>query len=326
MPRAKRGYSWDHRPDCVRICSGVVVGGEGWPTGYQTYEGNIRDHQTLKGLPGKLAERHGALQAVQEGEDPQRVVVTDRGLLTEADLKDLREARYEYVMAERRARARARAAKWCWTRGMEESWSVIRKDANANPEVEVEGPEIGRDGPDRRILVRSAGCRQKERGIHDRVLKRLKEDLEALKATIQGGRLCKVDEIQRRMGKLQERHGAPWEWLKVEKKGGAIRASMGDPCGCPASDAASGGRISAAVGRAEAIAAGAMGRLHAVGGRRGAPAVFVFGVRGVLNAGAGAPRSGRKPDGTSLTESAWPGAARNDPAEPNRRLLWSRRV
>lgn len=216
MPRAKRGYSWDHRPDCVRICSGVVVGGEGWPTGYQTYEGNIRDHQTLKGLPGKLAERHGALQAVQEGEDPQRVVVTDRGLLTEADLKDLREARYEYVMAERRARARA--AKWCWTRGMEESWSVIRKDANANPEVEVEGPEIGRDGPDRRILVRSAGCPQKERGIHDRVLKRLKEDLEALKATIQGGRLCKVDEIQRRMGKLQERHGAPWEWLKVEKK------------------------------------------------------------------------------------------------------------
>lgn len=210
VPKAKRGYSRDHRPDCVQICFGVVVSGEGWPTGYETFEGNIRDHQTLKGLLSKLAERHGAPTPVQEGEDPQRVVVMDRGLLTDANLKGLREAYYGYVMAEKRGRA----AKWYWTRGKEKSWSVIRKDPDGKPEVEVQ--EIGRDGPDRLILVRSAGCRQKERGIHDRVLTRLKEDLKAMKATLEKGYLTDRDKIQQRLGRLQERHGALWKWLNVE--------------------------------------------------------------------------------------------------------------
>lgn len=44
----------------------------------------------------------------------------------------------------------------------------------------VEVTEVGQEGPDRRVLVRSRGCREKERAIHDRFLSRLSEGLERL--------------------------------------------------------------------------------------------------------------------------------------------------
>lgn len=214
VPKAKRGYSRDRRPDCKQICFGVAVTGEGWPTGYETFEGDIKDHQTLEGLLKKLANRFGQPSPVAPGQDPQRVVVMDRGLSTDENLVLLRQAYYGYLLAERRARG----AHWYWKRGEEKKWIVIRRDDDGQPEVEVQ--EIGRDGPDRLILARSSGCRRKEHGIHDRVLKRLKEDLKALQQTVQKGALKDPEKIHQRLGRLQERHGSLWKWVSVQVKPG----------------------------------------------------------------------------------------------------------
>ena len=209
-PKAKRGYSRDHRPDCLQICFGVVVTNEGWPTGYETFEGNIRDHQTLEGLLKKLEQRFGKPKAVDQSEDSERIMVMDRGLLTDDNLKKLRDNHYGYILAERRAKA----AKWYWKLGKESNWIIVRHSEDNKIEIEVQ--EIGNDGPDRLILVRSAGCKQKEYGMHDRVLCRLKEDLQAMKLTLEKGKLKDPDKIQQRLGRLQERHGSIWKWVKVQ--------------------------------------------------------------------------------------------------------------
>lgn len=93
-------------------------------------------------------------------------------------------------------------------------------------------PKIESDGPARLILVRSAGCREKERGIHDRVLRRLREDLEAMEGTLARGR-WKDPKVRRRLGKLRERHGSlsakssTWsnEWRHCRTTWGAARNS-----------------------------------------------------------------------------------------------------
>ncbi len=210
VSKAKRGYSRDHRPDCKQIVFGVVVTEEGWPTGYETHEGNIHDEATLPGLLRKFETRFGSPKPAAPAGEPDRILVMDRGLLTDKNLQLLREKHYGYLLAEKRGRGAA----WYWKRGKEEAWEVIRKDDDGQPVVEVQ--EIGSDGPDRLILVRSRGCGQKEKGIHDRVLRRLREDLEAMAGTLARGRLRDPDKIQRRLGRLQERHSALWKWVKVE--------------------------------------------------------------------------------------------------------------
>lgn len=209
VPKANRGYSRDHRPDCKQIVFGVVVTVQGWPTGYETHEGNIHDDATLPGVLTKLERRFGRPKAVAAGEEPDRITVMDRGLLTDKNLTLLREQHYGYLLAEKRGRGAA----WYWQRGQEKAWEVIRKDDAGQTEVEVQ--EIGTDGNDRLILVRSRGCRQKEKGIHDRVLRRLREDLEAMAGTLSRGRLRHPDKIQQRLGRLQERHAPLWNWVKV---------------------------------------------------------------------------------------------------------------
>src|ERR1017187_1223538 len=46
-PKAVRGYSRDHRPDCKQVTIGAVVDREGYPVGYEVLAGNVRDHNPL---------------------------------------------------------------------------------------------------------------------------------------------------------------------------------------------------------------------------------------------------------------------------------------
>src|SRR3974377_609310 len=62
IPKAKRGYSRDHRPDCKQLVVGLVIGREGFPRAHEIFDGNTQDRKTLAsmlaplGKPGGLAE------------------------------------------------------------------------------------------------------------------------------------------------------------------------------------------------------------------------------------------------------------------------------
>lgn len=45
---AKRGYSRDHRPDCVQVNIAMVVSREGMPLGYEIFAGNTADVSTVQ--------------------------------------------------------------------------------------------------------------------------------------------------------------------------------------------------------------------------------------------------------------------------------------
>ena len=51
---AKRGYSRDHRPDCVQVNIALVVTREGMPLGYEIFPGNTRIDTALASLERRI--------------------------------------------------------------------------------------------------------------------------------------------------------------------------------------------------------------------------------------------------------------------------------
>src|SRR5271157_1411229 len=72
IPKAKRGYSRDHRPDCKQLVVGLVIGREGFPRAHEIFEGNTQDRRTLASMLDLLERRVG----LPEGS----TVVVDRGM------------------------------------------------------------------------------------------------------------------------------------------------------------------------------------------------------------------------------------------------------
>ena len=202
-PKARRGYSRDHRPDCKQVTIGAVVDREGYPVGYEVLAGNVRDHQTVAGMLERLGARFGLAD---------RTLCMDRGMVTQDSLKLIRESTVRYVLADRRG-----ASERFPEQVQHGSWQTRRADPDTGEAV-VAVQEVGEEEGDRLILVRSRGCAQKEKGIHDRMLSKLKAHLDRLQNTVRKGRLVNPEKIDRRIGSILARHPGMSSWVCVRRE------------------------------------------------------------------------------------------------------------
>jgi len=124
----------------------------------------------------------------------------DRGMVTAESLKVIRASQVEYVLADRRTASQQYAQQV-----KAGDWKVIRADQESG-EALVEVQEVGEQEGDRLILVRSQGCRHKEKGIHDRQSSGLAADLKRLEESVRKGRLVNPEKIDRRIGAVLARH------------------------------------------------------------------------------------------------------------------------
>jgi hypothetical protein len=77
------GHSRDKRSDCVQVIIALVVTPEGFPLAYEVLAGNTSDRTTLKDFLQKIEQQYG---------QAQRIWVMDRGIPTEAVLREMRES------------------------------------------------------------------------------------------------------------------------------------------------------------------------------------------------------------------------------------------
>jgi hypothetical protein len=89
IPLAQRGYSRDHRPDCKQVNIALVVSREGLPLGYELFAGNRNDVTTLEEIVERIERRYGKAQ---------RIWVMDRGMISEENVRYLREAERRYIV------------------------------------------------------------------------------------------------------------------------------------------------------------------------------------------------------------------------------------
>ncbi|MHC4163755.1 MAG: IS1634 family transposase, partial [Planctomycetota bacterium] len=88
-PQAQRGYSRDSRPDCKQVCIGLVVTRDGYPLGYEVFDGNRVDVTTVEEIVEEMEERYGKAG---------RIWVMDRGMVSEDNLQWLREGQRRYLV------------------------------------------------------------------------------------------------------------------------------------------------------------------------------------------------------------------------------------
>jgi len=223
-PKAQRGYSRDHRPDCKQLCIGLVVNRDGFPLGFESLAGNSRDAATLTPLITALERRCGGAR---------RVVCFDRGMATEANLRHWRQTQRVYLCAVRRAVTRQHLE--AIRRG---PWQRLRADRRNEPAIEVQPlPDQGHDGVrERWLLCRSAGCQLKERQMFAVRLAKARQRLARLQAQVAAGTFTSREVIGRRarqaVGRTHDLRGIfAWEVrrtargqeLQVEENAAAIQ-------------------------------------------------------------------------------------------------------
>lgn len=187
-PKALRGYSRDHRPDCKQLCIGLVVNRHGFPLGYESLAGNVRDAATLEPMIVSLEDRFGSAP---------RILCFDRGMATEANLCAWRRRRRPYVCAARRALVRVHLDVI-----RSGPWTSVRTTHDHEPTIEVQelaphddDPELP---PERRLLCRSAGCRLKEQQMFTARLTKARQRLARLQAQVTAGTFTRREVILRK--------------------------------------------------------------------------------------------------------------------------------
>lgn len=184
---AKRGYSRDHRPDCVQVNIALVVTREGMPLGYEIFPGNTTDVTTVQQIVAGMEARFGKAN---------RVWVMDRGMASQENLTWLNQSGRRYVIGTPKAQLKR------FARQIEDSadWRTIRDDIEVKLCRSPEGDETF-------VLCRSAARVDKERAMHERFKARIEQALASLERRIQNSnKPLDRGAIERQIGRLLGRN------------------------------------------------------------------------------------------------------------------------
>ena len=186
-PQAQRGYSRDHRPDCKQVLIALIVAKEGIPLGYEVFEGNKHDSQTVETIIQKVELLYG---------QADRIWIMDRGMGSAETLRLLGRENRRYILGTPKSLLKKFDQDL-----LGGAWKVVHPGL----EVKLCGSPFG-NPQEVFILCRSTARQAKEKAIHNRFLKRLEAGLRRLQKSCENGRVAKIKVAERRLGRLLERY------------------------------------------------------------------------------------------------------------------------
>jgi transposase len=197
IPKAKRGYSRDHRPDCKQLVVGLVIGREGFPRAHEIFDGNIQDRKTLPSMLDLLDKRVGLAEGA--------TIVVDRGMAYAENIAELRRRKLHYLVAARQKERDCYLAEFETGDAFEE---VIRQPSPRNPSQKKSAVRIKARATNEETLVLCISSErvEKDRAIRGKQEERFLRDLAKVQARIQNGRLKNDVKIGEAIGRLKERY------------------------------------------------------------------------------------------------------------------------
>jgi len=189
IPKAKRGYSRDHRPDCLQVVVALVITPEGFPLAYEVMDGNTSDRTTLRGFLDRIETSYGKAR---------RVWVMDRGIPTEALLAEMRDPARQtfYVVGTPKGRVNQHEKKW-----LDLPWQRVRESVQVK-RYQHEGELY--------VLAKSEGRQAKENAIRRQRLARLLRKRRALRRS-----LPKRDSLLLRLGAAKKEAGRAFGFVQI---------------------------------------------------------------------------------------------------------------
>jgi transposase len=188
-PKARYGYSRDKRPDCKQVVIALIVTPAGLPLAYEVMAGNTSEKTTLRDFLERIESLYGKAR---------RVWLMDRGIPTEALLREMRTSQQEtfYLVGTSRAKIREYEKQW-----LELPWHQVRES--------VQVKLFARDG-ELYVLAKSEGRQAKEMAMRRRKLARLLRKLRAMR------RSCpKRDHLLMRVGAAKTDAGRAFGFVKI---------------------------------------------------------------------------------------------------------------
>jgi len=186
-PKSRRGASKEKRFDAPLLACGMVLDEEGFLIRHEVFPGNTADCTTLEGMLDKL---HSNM-------DKPPTVIIDSGFATKANLKMLKEKNFDYITVGKRPSRKS------YNEEIKSlSFSTITGRDNKEP-VEIAMQDID---DERIVFCKSHKRGLKEEAILSRAEDRFLADLTKLKTSLEAGRLKKKEVVERKIGRLQERH------------------------------------------------------------------------------------------------------------------------
>jgi transposase len=189
-PKARRGYSRDGRPDCLQLVLALVITPDGFPLAYEVMNGNTSDRSTLRDFLKKVEQSYGKAR---------RVWVMDRGIPSEAILKEMREPERQtfYLVGTPKGKINQHEKKW-----LDLPWQKVRDS------VEV---KLYRHEGELYVLAKSSGRQAKEIAIRRKRLARLLRKLRAMRKS-----LPKRDQLLLRIGAAKKEAGRAFGFVKIQ--------------------------------------------------------------------------------------------------------------
>jgi transposase len=185
--KAKRGYSRDSRPDCAQVVIALIVTPDGFPLAYEVMDGNTSEQKTLKPFLDRIEKAYGKAR---------RVWVMDRGIPTEATLREMRERNISYLVGTPKGRINKHEKQW-----LDLPWKQVRDS------VQVKLYEHEKE---LYVLARSDGRQAKEIAIRRRRLARLLRKLRAMRHS-----LPNRDQLLLRIGAAKKEAGRAFGFIQL---------------------------------------------------------------------------------------------------------------
>jgi transposase len=208
-PKAKRGYSRDHRSDCKQVLIGLAVNRDGFPLAHEVFAGNRHDSTTLEEMLTALDKRVGL--------HPGQTVVVDRGMSGEENLTKIVAKKLHYLVAE------PYGARGDWVEEFENDEDFVevkRAPSPTNPfqrksTIRVKMRRV--DG-ETHVLCLSSERKGKDRAIREAHEKKLLVDLAKLSQRVKKGkgRGTKPAEVLESIGRLKERYSRVARYYRME--------------------------------------------------------------------------------------------------------------
>ena len=200
--QAKRGYSRDSRGDCKQVTIALVVSREGFPLGYQVFDGNRADVKSVEEIVEFIEGRYGKAG---------RVWAMDRGMVSEHNVEFLKEGGRRYILGTPKSQLKAYEREL-----LGGGWSVVHEGLEVKTCPSLDGGETF-------VLCRSEDRKLKDKAIPDRFVSGLEQELEKLAKSCAKQRL-KVKDVERRIGRILAKHTRAESLFTIET---AARADGG---------------------------------------------------------------------------------------------------
>jgi transposase len=194
---AAHGHSRDSKPRNRQVLVGVVMI-DGWPIAHHVFPGQLRDSSTVKSVLQDLQERFGLRRVVFVG---------DRGMVTSDNLDLLRASGQGYLVGLKRRRQPEilrylERATGPW---LECPAGISTSERSVIPKTLVQ--EVASDKPGVRVFVVHSDERlDYERGEREKAVRKVQEELEALKQRVEKGKLKAPEKIGAAASRVLSRH------------------------------------------------------------------------------------------------------------------------